>query len=179
MTWGSRLSFCFIPCFHVVSVQIHKNVNTQSPIRSRVSVLQQLLFLPSLKLLRFALDWLDEQRQTRVHRFLCCRSVTVISLLGPCCFLFGADRRRLLSAEHVLHPPLLLLSSELLLSQDAVGASGLLVAGVGRVQVEEVGREHGLEPRIFNVHLNTNTRGSVQVNSNFILRIVTLYSDEL
>lgn len=153
----------------------------ESLIRSRVQNLNQnqnlnlnlnqLLFLPSLKLLSFAFNGLDEQRQTGVHRFLCRRSVRVILLLHPSSFLFTGDRLRLLRTEDVLHPPLLLLlSSALLLGQEALGALGLLVAGVGRVQVEEVGGEHGLETRIFDVHLDTDTRvtscsGSAQVKS--------------
>lgn len=123
--------------------------------RKAESNLHELLFLPSLKLLCFAFNRLDEQRQTGVHRFL--RGgidwwrVRVIFLFLSCRFLFTSG------AERVLHLPLLLLSSALLLGQDALRGFSLLVAGVGRVQVEQVGGEHGLETRVLDIHLDAQT----------------------
>lgn len=118
------------------------------------SHLLELLFLPSLKLLRFAFYRLDEQRQIRVHRFLRGsldrRSVWVIFTFRSCRFLF--------TSSGALRPPLLLLpSAALLLCQDALRGLRLLVAGVRRVQVEQVGGEHGLETRVFDVDLDTQT----------------------
>jgi len=117
--------------------------------RVRHPDLQQLLLLPNLKLLRFAFDGFDQQRQTRVHRFLRRRSVRVI-FPPPSCGV-------LLLSERGLHVALLLLSAPQLLCQDALRGFGLLVAGVGRVQVEQVRGEHGLETRVFDVHLDTDT----------------------
>ncbi|KAF3852656.1 hypothetical protein F7725_006012 [Dissostichus mawsoni] len=112
----------------------------------RVSVLHELLFLPGLKLLRFAFDGLDEQRQTGVYCFLrgglsALRVILILPFLPLC---FGEA----LSAELLLGAPLLLLSPPLFLHLDALRGFGLLVAGVGGVQVEQVGREHGLETRL-------------------------------
>lgn len=108
----------------------------------------QFLLLPGLELLRLTSDRFDEQRQTRVHHLLLRLRVTFPPRLR--CFLFAGGRflcgRGLLSV------------AALLLLQEALRGSGLLEAGVGGVQVEEVGGEHGLEARVLDVHLMDRQR---------------------
>jgi len=116
----------------------------------RRRVLHKSLFLAGLELLGFALDGLDQQRQAGVQTLLLLLLSTAhhlhFLLLCRLHFLFPVVMRFLLGP---LAP---------LLSQDALGAAGRLVAGVGRVQVEEVGGEQGLEPGVRHVHLGGGKR---------------------
>lgn len=115
--------------------------------------LEQLRFLPSLKLFRFVLDGLDEQRQSRIHRPLRRRRrrrglvVSVLLSLGG-----GGG-----GGEGVVSAAALVLAAAQLLGQQAVGGLGAAVAGVRRVQVEQVGGEERLEARILHVHLQTGS----------------------
>lgn len=121
--------------------------------------LNQFLLLSRLKLLRFALDGFNEQRQTRVHRFLRRQSLSVVLSFLSSRFLFPVGVLSL-RTELLLQVALRLVAAALLLAQDALRGAGLLVAGVGGVQVEEVGGEHGLETRVFHVHLQTERGGA-------------------
>lgn len=129
--------------------------------------LHEFLFLLSLKLRRLAFNRPDEQRQTGVHRFvgggLDRRGVRVL-------FLFPGGRLPPWGRDL---PPL---SSALLLGQDALRGFSVLVAGVGRVQVEQVGGEHGLETRVCDIHLDTQTGGgSLQNGSLLSVGVSTRY----
>lgn len=133
------------------------------------SKLGQFLLLPALKLFRLVLDRFDQQRQTWVHS---CPSLLegcgpllvppLLTLTPP----LSLDPLLLLTLSlFLLTPPLLLLSSALLLTQDALSGSGVPVGGVGGVQVEQVGGEHGLKARVFDVHLEAEGQTRLQTSA--------------
>lgn len=124
--------------------------------------LQQLRLLAGLKLFCFVLDGLDEQRQSRVHRPLCRRPGRPRGVLEV------LSHARRLGGEGVVSTATLVLAATLLLGHQALGGLGPPVAGVGRVQVEQVGREHGLEAWVLDVHLQTGSASLVCLQVSWI-----------
>lgn len=141
-----------INLFNVMFVCVNMCPKVQSTGSGRGSIsrtrpgseLEAFLLLPGLVLLSLTANGFNEQRQTRVHR----RRLGGPRVIFPprlCRFLF---RGRLFLCGRGL-----LSAAPLLLLQDALRGLGLPEAGVGGVQVVQVGGEHGLEAGVFDVHL--------------------------
>lgn len=122
----------------------------------KVPALFRPLLLAGVELFRLVLHRFNKHRQTRVQDFtlsprrywVCCRRLPAV-----CALLLSFPSRFLLALERLLLAALLLLPPSLLLLQDALSTSSLLVGGIWGVQIVQVGREHGLETRVLQVHL--------------------------